>query len=325
MAALGCTASGSGTRASHEPPAVPPVRLKATHRCPEPSRLPLAQRYHGWKFLTLDLVDYSRPSQPLEPGRYVVSLRGDCYESSARFTLPRPEDFRRHGLIDWPVTLEGDDLDLVVHETNVVSILVPERLVSVAVRIVRDGTVVFHRPVTRATLCPPTEIPGKSENEQPGHAPRLCVYARDEDERVLLCPEGQAQLLFDFGEDEVRWESGRTYELELVQDGVTTTCAFRVPLPMPAPKRQDDAGQPRSSTFSGIDREPALPGCPIFMDDVREPRGVILTGRPESVTVRVRSGGASRFEGSAALEYSDTINYCSSGADIELQAVDRDE
>jgi hypothetical protein len=274
------------------------------------------------KLLTLNLIDYSRPFEPLEPGRYVISLRGDCYAASARFTLPGTEDFRRHGLIDWRVEVEGDHLDLIVHETNVVSILVPDRLASVSVRIVRDGTVVLQQSVSKTTVCPATELPTKSQDEEPRYAPGLCVYAYDEEtERDLLCPEGQAYLTFGFDDDESRWVSGRAYELELVQDGATTTCAFQVPLPMPDLEPQGDA-KPVSSTFSGLEQEPVRPDCPLFMDDIREPRGVILTGRPARVTARVRSSGTLAFEGSAVLEYSDTIDYCTYGAELELDSVD---
>ena len=314
IGALGCSPYASVARL-HEPKASP----AQANGCPRAASASTeVGRPEEWKSLKLNVVDYSRPFQPLEPGRYVVSVSGDCYAASARFSLPGAEDFRQHGLIDWPVAFEGDELDFVVHETNVTSILVPEHLETVRVRIVRDGVVVLDQTVTMATLCPAVELPAKSKDGQPSYAPGLCIYVQGDEDEPGLCPEGQAQLLFHFVDDESPWESGRAYDLELVQDGVTTTCAFHVPLPMPVPDPEGEGAKPRTSVFSGLDQKPALPDCPLFMDDVREPKGVILTGHPARVTVRVHSEGTSRFEGSAALEYSDTLDYCISGTNIEL-------
>jgi hypothetical protein len=244
------------------------------------------------KFRELVIGNDSSPFEPLDPGHYTLSVTGECYAATARFTLNPRE-------INWPVDMDGDDLDLISHETNVIGLVVPARPATIKVRIVRDGTVVLDQIVNEETECPTKELPDHAKDENLPSLSRLCISVRKE-VPLDLCPNGPPILDLRFRDDATGWQRGRAYELELVQDGARTHCEFEVPLP------ETDARQPELR-------------CPLSSSDIRQPSRLTLTGTPKTIAVRIHSGGALLFEGSATLRYSDGRHDCTNSEVLELR------
>lgn len=267
----------------------PPTRSQpaTTSRCVKhaPSRLGFAERYSRRPDLyrSLSLLDDSRPGEPLEaPGRYTIALESECYAAAAHFEL---------GHRDWPVTIEGDDLSLIVHETNVVGLVVPARSSPLRIRITRDGSVVFDRTIA-GTDCP----------EEPG----LCIRFDPEDERPP--PEAgcrataRVNLGFMFERRPSPWRRGQSYQLELELDGARSRCSFEVPL-----------------------RTPLQPECGLYTTTVAdEPAGVTISGSPARVVLRILTQDAALYEGRAAPEYVEPHDGCEYDGLIRLWPADFD-
>jgi hypothetical protein len=289
LAAVGCLLLFGCTTS------LPRTSTKATEfTCGKTSRESFEARYrrNPEQFRQLVIGNRSKPFEPLDPGRYTLSVSGECYAATAHFML-NPQD------INWPVDIDGDDLDLITHETNVIGLVVPVRPGTIKVHIERDGAVVLDQVVSDDTDCPTNELTEHPGDADPSDGASLCIFVR-KDEVLDLCPNEPPRLDLRFRNDASGWQRGRAYELELIQDSARTRCEFEVPLPE-------------------TDERPRELRCPIASSDIRQPSRLTLTGTPTTVVVRIRSGGALLFEGSAALRYADYRHECSNSEALELR------